>query len=63
MKAILINLKPNKKTNQTEIKIISSFPKEETICDLLFCAYDLIGYDEEKLQEYLKKIKEDRVIE
>lgn len=63
MKAILISLKPNKKTNQTEIRLKSSLSKESTIYNLLFCAYDLLGYDEEELQVCLKQIKEDRVEE
>lgn len=61
MKAILISLKPNKKTNQTEIRLKSSLSKESTIYNLLLCAYDLLGRNEDELMNCLNCIKEDEV--
>lgn len=63
MRKIAIKIKPNKKTGLADISMKSSLSKESTIYNLLFCAYDLLGYDEEELQVCLKQIKEDRVLE
>ena len=41
MKAILISLKPNKKTNQTEIRLKSSLSKESTIYKQLMKANEM----------------------
>ena len=63
MKAILISLKPNKKTGLAEISMKSSLSKESTIYNLLLCAYDLLERNDQELMSCLEQIKEDRVLE
>lgn len=61
MSKILIKVKPNKKTGLADISMKSSLSKESTIYNLLICAYDLLGRNEQELMNCLNCIKEDEV--